>query len=141
MNECTSCEELSGTWKLIEIRGDMTATFGKTPQGLFAFGRDGQALVLITAEKRPQISDLSKMTDQERAALFKTMLAYGGTYTFNGKEVKIKVGISWNENWTGTELVRFAKFEGNKLELSTPVYPSTVDGKPTTTVLVWEKLT
>ena len=136
-----SYEKLWGTWKLIEVRGDITATFGKSPQGLFSFSRDGRTLVMITAEKRRKITDLATMTDQERVDLFKTMLSYGGTYTFDGKEVKIKVGISWNENWTGTELVRFAKFEGNKLELSTPVYPSTVDGKPTTTVLVWEKLT
>jgi hypothetical protein len=140
MNEDTSCEKLSGTWKLIEVRGDMTTTFGKSPQGLFTFGRDGRALVLITIEKRPKISDLARMKDQERVDLFKKMLAYGGTYTFDGKELKIRVDISWNENWSGTELVRFARFDGKKLELSTPLYPSTVDGTPTTTVLIWEKL-
>jgi hypothetical protein len=140
MNDLASCEKLSGTWKLIEIPGDMKATFGKSPQGLFTFSRDGRTLVLITAEKRPKIPDLAGMTDQERVDLFKTMLAYGGTYTFDGKELKIKVDISWNENWSGTELIRFANLEGNRLELSTPIYASTVDGKPTTTVLVWEKL-
>jgi len=118
----------------------MTTTFGKSPQGLFTFGRDGRALVLITIEKRPKISDLARMKDQERVDLFKKMLAYGGTYTFDGKELKIRVDISWNENWSGTELVRFARFDGKKLELSTPLYPSTVDGTPTTTVLIWEKL-
>ena len=80
------------------------------------------------------------MTDPERADLFKTMIAYGGTYAFDGKELKIRADISWNENWSGSDLVRFAKLEGNRLELSTPVYPSTIDGKPTTTVLTWEKL-
>jgi hypothetical protein len=141
MNDVASCEKLSGTWKLIEVRGDITATFGKSPHGLFTFSRDGRTLVLITSEKRPKIPDPARMTDQERVDLFKTMLAYGGTYTFDGKELKIKVDISWNENWSGTEQVRFAKLEGNRLELSTPLYPSTVDGKPTITVLIWEKLT
>jgi len=140
MNNVASDEKLSGTWKLIEVRGDVVATFGKSPQGLFSFSSDGRTLVLITSEKRPKISDIAKMTDQERIYLFKTMLAYGGTYTFDGKELKIKVDISWNENWSGTELVRFAKLEGNRLELSTPLYPSTVDGKPTSTILIWEKL-
>ena len=135
-----SYEKLSGTWKLIEVRGDITATFGKSPQGLFSFSSDGRTLVLITAEKRPEITDLARMTDQERVDLFKTMLAYGGTYTFDGKELKIKVDISWNENWSGTEQVRYAKLEGNRLELSTPVAPSIVDGKPTSTVLIWERL-
>ena len=80
------------------------------------------------------------MTDQERVDLFKTMLSYGGTYTFDGKELKIRVDISWNEIWSGTEQVRYAKLEGNRLELSTPVAPSIVDGKPTSTVLIWERL-
>jgi len=133
-------ENLQGTWKLIEIKGDITATFGKSPQGIFTFGSDGRALVLITGEKRPKIPDLAGLTDQERIDLFKTMLAYGGSYTFNGRELKIHVDISWNENWTGTEQVRFAKLEGKRLELSTPIIPSVVDGRPTSTVLVWEKL-
>lgn len=133
-------EILYGTWKLVEIRGDLMATFGKSPNGFFTFGKDGRTLLLITAEKRPHIPDLTRMTDQERVDLFKTMLAYGGGYTFDGKELKINVDISWNENWSGTELVRFPKIAGNRLELSTPVYPSTVDGKPTSTVLIWEKL-
>lgn len=141
MNGIASYEKLHGTWKLVEIRGDITATFGKSPLGFFMFGRDGRTLVLITAEKRPRISDLTAMTDPERVDLFKTMLAYGGTYTFNGKELKINVDISWNETWSGTEQLRFAKIEGNRLELSTPVIPSVVDGKPTSTVLIWEKLT
>lgn len=140
MTEIKPYEKLHGTWKLVEIRGDIAAYFGKSPQGFFMFGRDGRTLVMITAEKRPKISDLAAMTDQERADLFKTMLAYGGTYTFDGKMLKINVDISWNGNWSGTEQIRFAKIEGNKLELSTPVIPSVVDGKPTSTVLTWEKL-
>ena len=141
MTELTSYEALQGTWKLVEVRGDITAAFGKSPQGFFIFGNDGRTLVLITAEKRPKISDLAGMTDQERVDLFKTMLAYGGTYIFDGKEMKINVDISWNENWSGTEQIRFAKLEGNRLELTTPLAPSIFDGKPTRTVLIWEKLT
>lgn len=136
----TGHENLHGIWKLVEVRGDITATFGKSPQGFFTFGNGGRALVLITAERRPKISDLARMTDQERVDLFKTMLAYGGAYTFDGNELKINVDISWNENWSGTEQVRFAKLERDRLELSTPISPSIVDGKPTSTVLIWEKL-
>lgn len=136
----TTNGDLYGTWKLIEVRGDVIVTFGTSPHGTFMFGKDGRALVVMTAEKRPKISDLAGMTDLQRVNLFKTMLAYGGTYTFNGKELKINVDISWNENWSGTEQVRFAKLEGNRLELTTPLAPSIVDGKPTSTVLIWEKL-
>lgn len=136
----TTNDDLYGTWKLVEVMGEITAIFGKSPHGTFMFGKDGRALVVMTAEKRSKISDLAGMTDLQRVNLFKTMLAYGGTYTFDGKKLKINVDISWNENWSGTEQVRFAKLEGNRLELSTPLIPSIVDGKPTSTVLVWEKL-
>ncbi len=140
MTEVTLYEKLQGTWKLVEVRGDITATLGKAPNGFFIFGKDGRTLVLITGEKRPMVSDLTRMTDQERIDLFKTMLAYGGTYNFNGKELRIQVDIAWNEYWLGTEQVRFARLEGKRLELSTPLMPSIVDGKPTSTVLIWEKL-
>lgn len=141
MNKVASSEELQGTWKLVEVRGDITATFGRSPHGTFIFGNDGRTLVLMTAEKRPHISDLAEMTDKERVDLFKTMLAYGGTYSFNGKELKINVDISWNENWSGTEQIRFAKLKGNRLELTIPLAPNIVNGKPTRTVLIWEKIT
>lgn len=73
--ELSACENLQGTWKLVEIRGNITATLGKAPQGFFIFGTDGRALVLITGDKRPKIPDLAGLTDQERIDLFKTMLA------------------------------------------------------------------
>lgn len=136
----TANEQLQGTWRLMEVKGEVTATLGKSPQGFFIFGRDGRAFVIITGEKRPKVADLARMTDPERIDLFKTMLAYGGTYEFNGKELKIRVDISWNGTWTGTEQLRFARLEGNRLELRTPLIPSVVDGKPTSTVLIWEKL-
>jgi hypothetical protein len=44
-------------------------------------------MLLIVKDERPKPADFSNMTDQERAELFKTMISYGGTYTFNGKPV------------------------------------------------------
>ena len=55
MTEAALSKKLVGTWKLVEVRGDITETFGKTPQGFFSFSEDGRTLVLITAEKRPKI--------------------------------------------------------------------------------------
>jgi hypothetical protein len=40
-------------------------------------------MVLIVKDERPKPPDLAKMTDQERAQLFKTLVAYGGTYTLD----------------------------------------------------------
>jgi hypothetical protein len=141
-----SLEELYGTWRLISFTrtvvatGESTDIFGKSPQGTFIFGRDGRALVLIVSDKRPKVPDLTKLTDPERTELFKTMIAYGGTYTFDGKTLKLRPDISWNDNWTGLEQTRIVKFEGNRLFLSTIPAPSVVDGKIVTSVLAWERV-
>ncbi|MGZ3577881.1 MAG: lipocalin-like domain-containing protein, partial [Syntrophales bacterium] len=101
---------------------------------------DGYLQFLIVSDKRPKVPDLAKLTDQERAELFKTMIAYSGKYTFDGKTLKIRLDISWNENWTGTELVRHVKFEGKRLILSTVPMPDMTTGQLMTAVVTWERV-
>jgi len=113
--------------------------FGKAPHGFLHYGRDGRMYGIIVKENRPKPTDLAKMTDQERAELFKTMLAYGGTFKVDGGWVVHNVGISWNENWTGTDQVRNFRIEGRRLIIS--VDPQTgSDGRQITAVLTWEKV-
>ncbi|MGZ6236694.1 MAG: lipocalin-like domain-containing protein [Syntrophales bacterium] len=139
-------KELYGTWRLVSFTQTVVATgetkdiFGKSPQGIFVAGRDGRYTFLIVSDKRPKVPDLAKLTDPERVELFKTMIAYSGKYTFDGKTLKIRLDISWNENWTGTELVRHVKFEGDKLLLSTIPAPASQHGKIVTAVLTWERI-
>lgn len=139
-------EELYGTWRLVSYTrmvlatGETTDVFGKSPKGFLNYGRDGRVLLLIISDKRPKPSDLSKMTDQERVELFKTMFAYGGTYTYDGKIVTHHIDISHNENWTGTDVVREVKLDGNKLMVSTRPGPNPVDGKLQTAVLTFERV-
>ena len=139
-------EQLYGTWRLVSFTGTVVATgetmdiFGKSPHGFINYGRDGRMLVLIVSDKRPKPADLAKMTDQEGVGLFKTMLAYGGTYTYDGKTVTHHIDISWNENWTRTDAVREVKLDGNKLILSTVPTPSPVDGRLGIGVLTWERV-
>ncbi len=139
-------EQLYGTWRLISFTrtilatGETTDIFGKSPHGFINYGRDGRMLVLFVSDKRPKPADLAKMTDQERAELFKTMFAYGGTYTYDGKTIKHHIDVSWNQTWTGTEQIREVKFEGNRLILSTIPAPSAIDGKLVTAVLTWERV-
>jgi len=139
-------EELYGTWRLVSNKrmvlatGETMDTFGKSPHGFINYGRDGRMLVLIVSNNRPNIPDLAKMTDQERIELFKTMIAYGGTYTYDGKTVTHHIDISWNQNWTGTDGVREVKFEGNRLILSTRPSPDPIDGKLGTAVVTWERI-
>jgi dienelactone hydrolase len=138
--------QLVGTYRLISYTrtvvatGETTDMFGKAPQGYIIYGHDGRMMILYVSDKRPQPKDLATMTDQERVDLFKTMQAYTGTYEFDGKKVTHHVDISWNQIWTGTDLVRNVRVEGKRVTLTTMPAPSPLDGKVNVAVLTWEKV-
>jgi Lipocalin-like domain len=139
-------KQLYGTWRLVSFKrtvlatGETTESFGKSPHGYINYDRDGRFLVMWVSEKRPKPTDLAKITDQERIELFKTMFAYGGTYTYDGKTLKQHIDISWNENFTGTDSDREVKFEGNRLIITTPATPGAIDGKLHIAVMTWERV-
>jgi hypothetical protein len=99
-------ESLYGTWRLLSNPRELVATgervdiFGQAPQGFITYGRDGRMSAIIVGDNRPKPPDLAKLTDQERAELFRTMAAYAGTFKVEGTRVLHHVDISWNENWT-----------------------------------------
>jgi hypothetical protein len=139
-------EDFYGTWRLVSYTQEILATgektdiFGKAPRGFLHYSRDGRMYAILVKAERPKITDLSKMKDEERVELFNTMVAYGGTFTFQGNMVTHHVDISWNENWTDTAQVRNIRIEGNRLYISTNPMPRPEDGKPIIAVLTWEKI-
>ena len=80
------------------------------------------------------------MTDRDRAELFQSMVSYAGTYTFDGKTVTHHVEISWNELWTGTNQIRYARIKGRRLILSTGPISDPADGRQVTAELIWERI-
>jgi hypothetical protein len=96
--------------------------------------------VILVNTERPKPTDLTKVTDEERVKLYKTFIAYAGTFKFDGKTVTHHVDISWNETWTGTAQVRNVMIEGNKLYIRTNPIPRPQDGKLAIAVLTWEKV-
>jgi hypothetical protein len=142
----TEKEQLYGTWRLVsDVRQDVetgakTDNFGKHPQGFLSYSRDGRMSAIEVAEQRPKPTDLAKLGDADRAALFRTLLAYAGTFSFDGRVVTHHVDISWNNNWTGTDQVRNVRLEGRMLYITTNVQPSAIDGKPSIGILTWEKI-
>ena len=139
-------EELYGTWRLVSFvtqvvaTGEKTNTFGKAPHGFLSYSRDGRMSALLVKDERPKPTDLAKVTSEERVELFKTMIAYGGTFSVVGNVVTHQVDISWNGNWTGTSQIRNIKLDGRKLYISTNPQPSIVDGTPVIGLLEWEKV-
>jgi hypothetical protein len=72
--------------------------------------------------------------------LFRTMQAYGGTYTFHGNSIEHHIDISFNELWTGTTVIRDIRRDGDRLIYTTKPAPFPKDGKMSVNTLVWEKV-
>jgi hypothetical protein len=136
--------ELAGTYQLISSStkhldtGEDVSDEGA--KGSIMYGADGRMLVLITYGDRPKAESSAKLTDNQRAALFRTMLAYGGTYEFDGKTMTHHVDICSDEIRCGTNLVRDVTVDGDRLIYTTRPQPSPLDGKMIVITLVWQKL-
>ena len=134
-------ERILGVWKLeaLEIEfqdtGERKPAFGARPNGYIIFTAEGRMMALLTAEGRqvPQ-------TDAERAAAFGSMYAYSGTYRLEGDRWLTKVDTAWNEAWTGTDQLRFYRFDGEKLVVTTPWgTPVGFGDRQTRGILTWVK--
>jgi hypothetical protein len=124
--------------RTIVATGEVIPTKGVT--GYITYTADGRMLALIVREPRPKPDKVENLTDQLRADLFRTMTAYGGTYTFDGKTIIHHVDISWNGAWTGTTQIRNITKEGERLVYTNPPIPFSGDGKISVLRLVWEKV-
>jgi hypothetical protein len=139
-------ETLDGTWRLVSSTRTNTATgattdsFGPNPRGYITYSRDGRMMVLIARSDRPKPESIAKITDEQRNRLFSSMLAYAGTYSFDGRTIEHHIDISWNEVWSGTSQVRDVKKDGDRLVYTTQLAPSALDGTMGFATLVWEKL-
>jgi hypothetical protein len=136
--------ELCGTYKLISWKRQIVETghietFRNT-KGLIMYDQGGRFLVLMTDGDRPKPESIATMTDQQRSDLHRTMFAYGGTFTFDGKMVEHHIDLSWNEVWTGTTVIREVKVEGDQLIYTSRPAPFAGDGKLSVGTVVWEKV-
>jgi hypothetical protein len=145
MENQTALARLIGTWKLVSVVNEDVATgkksdyFGPNPDGYINYGPDGRMIVINTRGDRNRPKGASP-TAEEAAELFRGVLAYAGTYTIEGNVVTHHIDISWNEAWTGTHQERIARFDGNRVQLSTKPTPDPVDGRLSVRTMTWEKM-
>jgi Lipocalin-like domain len=136
--------ELAGTYQLVSSSTRHLDTGEAVPddnaKGFIMYGADGRMLVLITYGDRPKAESSAKLTDEQRAGLFRTMLAYGGRYEFDGKTVKHHVDICADEVRCGTTVIRDVAVEGDRLTYTTTPQPGPIDGRMIVITLVWQKL-
>ena len=136
---------LLGTWKLKSFVREVAATGerynerGEHPNGYLSYSADGRMYAIITWGDRVAPRDVVP-TDAERIKLYSSMIAYAGTYTLDAEKVVHHVDTSWNQNWTGTDQVRFYKLDGNTLTITSALAKNFTDGREGRSILVWEKL-
>lgn len=135
--------KLVGTWKLVAATSEDIATGQKTAihkrTGYLNYSPDGRVFaILLDSDRKKPVGDIATATEAE--ALFRSMVAYGGTYSVKGDHVVHHVDISWNETWTGTDQTRDYKFDGKHLSLVDGPSPNPRTGQNSVRTFVWEKI-
>ena len=141
-----SKDALVGTWRLVSVsssndKGQVNpAVYGLHPTGLITYTASGRMSVIITDDGRKPLSlnDRLAAPQEERAQAFSTLVAYAGTYTFTGDRVVHHVEIDALQNRAGSDQVRFATLQGDRLTLKTPAILR--GGEQQVLELVWERL-
>jgi Lipocalin-like domain len=110
--------KLVGLWRTVSFEteyqksSEREAALGKNPTGYIMYTSEGRMWSIVTGEGRE-----APKTDEDRAALFKSMFAYTGMYRIEGDKLITKVDVSWNPAWVGKDQVRFFKIDGDRLQL------------------------
>ncbi|MBB3319023.1 hypothetical protein FHT76_006382 [Rhizobium sp. BK176] len=97
--------------------GMVTNAMGPDPVGYLSYHPDGRVMAVVVSRERPAIKG-EVPTDAEKVALFDSMLAYAGTYTFENGRVVHHVDASWNPAWGVSDLIRPFSIDGNRLKIS-----------------------
>jgi Lipocalin-like domain len=138
-------DSVVGSWRLLSwVQEDVESkavqtVFGDNPVGVITYTSDGHMSVFIANPKRrPTGGPLA--TDAEAADLYRTMVAYSGTYSIDGNKVTHKVEVSWNQAWNGTDQQRLIEVKDNRLTIKSPTMVSPISGKESINTLVWERM-
>jgi hypothetical protein len=136
---------LTGTWKLKSFVREVSATgerynqLGEHPEGVIGYASDGRMYAILLSGDRAK-SGTEAPTDEQRVALYNSMIAYAGTYTVEGNKVVHHVDLSWNGARAGTDQVRFFSLDGDVLTLKTAPNKSPIDGREGVGLLIFEKV-
>ena len=141
-----SAPNLVGTWQLVSYEardsaGGVHYPFGQGAVGQFSFEANGHMSLMLMKPDRPPFAshDLRRGTDAEVRAAFDGFIAYFGTYKVDPAKRTVALhlrGASF-PNWVGGDQMRYYKFDGSRLVLTTP--PILVKGQSLVLTLVWER--
>lgn len=133
---------ITGVWNLVSLKAQEVKSkisypaFGQRPIGQLVYTAEGYMNVVFTSSGRTPLSEAGVDKSVEAAKLFETMTAYAGTYKVSGQIVTHHVNVAGDPSWVGSDQVRKARIEGDKLVLrSTPTVGR--DGREYEVELVW----
>ena len=131
---------LVGLWRLVSFErehqatGDREYPMGAHPTGYIVFQPDGRMWVVITGARRT-----APTTDQVRAGLFNSLVAYTGPYRVDGSKWITMVEVSMNPAWVGTEQTRAFEISGDRLQEMT-AYAARPDNRMARAVITYERV-
>lgn len=127
------------TWETQAADGQIRYPLGPDAVGYLSYTPEGYVFVAMMRADRSRYttSDLLGGTPAERAAAAAGYVAYCGRYRLEAGRVVHRIELSLFPNWTGTDQVRFAEVEGDRLTITTA--PIAIGGT-TTNRLVWERV-
>ena len=138
---------LVGTWRLVkfearDLRGRPQHPLGKDVSGQLIYDDAGNMSAHVMRNDRLAFAadDPARGTDVEVRAAFDGHASYFGTYAIDeaAQTVTHHVQGAWYPNWIGKDQLRYFKFDGSRLVLSSPPIPS--DGESLEYVLIWERI-
>jgi len=106
-------QSLVGTYKLVsvqrEIDGKADPMTGNPPRGYLII--TPKAYVLLQTEGTRKYGN----SVADKAALWESMVAMGGTYRVEGKKLVMNMDVHSNESMVDTETTRYWEIKGNRL--------------------------
>jgi hypothetical protein len=107
---------ISWTRKAVQT-GEITDAMGADPIGYIAYHADGRMMALVVNRQRRKLKGATP-TNDEKIALFDSMLAYSASYTVEDDRVIHHVDAAWNPAWDVSDLIRPYTLEGDTLVIS-----------------------
>jgi hypothetical protein len=115
-------EALVGTWRMISwtkkdiATGEITDAMGPNPQRFMSYQPDGRMISLVVDSRRPALKGPTPSED-EKARLFDSMLAYSARYILTDDKLIHFVDLTCNPSWVGV-MERPCKIEDGSLIIS-----------------------
>lgn len=132
--------QIVGNWRLVSFEREYQGTvereypMGRAPAGYILFLPEGRMAVVITGEGRK-----APATDQDRVALFNSLVAYTGGYRVDGDKWITQVEVSANPAWVGTEQARSFRVTGDRLQEIT-AWAARPDKRMARAVITYERV-